>query len=71
MFDVITTETVDSFKFILQDLCENERFVGRKIQHARGRNAPHRQGSAKTYSCFEKRGVILHEIAMSLNVLFP
>lgn len=69
-FGAIATNTVDSFKCILQDLRKDERFIVKTNLRPRIKDTLHKQSGAKSYDRFGRGGVVLRESAMRLKVLF-
>lgn len=71
IFEAIITTDIDSFKSILQNLCEGVRFIGEESQQAQARDSVHHPVSTKSYARFEKGVVIPHKSAMRFKLLFP
>lgn len=65
------TKAVGSFKFIMRDLCEEDRLTSEKSQHARVRDSVHHLVGAKFYARFENDGINLHKSTISRKTLFP
>lgn len=70
VFDAVITEACDSFKFILQDLKDNDQYIGEQVLMTQKCVNAQRGRDTKSYSRIEKGGAIPHEIETCHKALF-
>lgn len=69
-FDVVVTDAVDSFKFIVKELKAGDRYIG-EDELEEGQDVRRRSEQySETFSRFGKGGVMPHEIASRLKSFY-